>query len=177
MKMNKKAVIDTGMIWIPAFLIIVMILLITNIFVFSLFVVKGSSKANIIFEESNDNLILNKIFLNFLNTKISVNSKEEKIIDVIRSEKIDENEINKIIEELDKICDINNDEKYFLKIPKGIITSKGLGTTEPKERYYTEGRNERYAESYLDRYYEISHKTVINKELVEIKFNILKQCL
>lgn len=174
---NKKASIDSAFVWIIAFLVIAFILIITNVFVFSLFVIKGGSEANVVFEKSDDNLILNKKFLSFLNTKIIVNNKEEKIIDSIRSEKIDENEINKIIEELNKICDINDDKKYFLKTPGGIITSNGIGTTGPRDRYYTEGRNERYVESYIDRYYEITHKTIVNKELVEIKLSILKECL
>ena len=174
---NKKASIDSAFVWIIAFLVIVFILIITNVFVFSLFVVKGGSEANVVFEESNDNLILNKKFLSFLNTKISVDNKEVKIIDVIKLNDISDQDVNKIIEELDKICDINNNEKYFLKIPKGIITSNGIRTTESEDMYYTKGLNEKYVESYSNRYYEVTHKTVVNKELVEIKFNILKECL
>ena len=216
---NKKASIDSAFVWIIAFLVIVFILIITNVFVFSLFVVKGGSKTNVVFEENNNNLILNKKFLSFLNTKISVNNKEEKIIDSIRNsldpyfeiknengknlvdkyslnaitedyvlkdkmmiDGFDENDwdnfvkanlefqesekVKKIIEELNKLCNVDRWDRYFLETPLGIITKDGLKAkqifNEEDSFYYTE---------------PIIHKTNYRGENIEIKFRMYRECI
>ena len=171
----------------------------------------------IIFEDEEFDKNLNSRFLDFLNSKILINEKEEKIIDVIKNSldpyfqienNVGENLVNKygltvlmkegvslknkmikdgfnendwdkfikansnfqdnkvkeIIKELDKFCNVDSWDRYFLEIPQGIITKDGLRTEVFFER--------------VDRYTKlIIHKTNYRVESFEIKFRMRKECL
>ncbi len=75
------------------------------------------------------------------------------------------NTINSIIKELDKICNIDKTDRYFLELPQGTITEAGLKIQD----FFTP--------SNLDYTDNIIHKTNYKGESLEIKFRMRKECV
>jgi len=126
-RMNKKGLVDTLMPWIITFLILIFFMAAFAIAVFVIFVGNDIPKdADFKFKESNIDIVSNSKFLDFLDSKIIVNGREEKVIDVIKSSSNqDEEKLVKIMESLRDRC-FSVEGTLFLDIPQGIITINGL---------------------------------------------------
>jgi len=84
--LNKKGSVDTFFTWIGAFLIIVFIMILFNVAMLLIFTDNDLfSEPNVKFFGSNVDLILNSKFLDFLNTRIIIDGRGEKIIDVLKT--------------------------------------------------------------------------------------------
>lgn len=218
--MNKKALEDSLFTWIAAFLVIVFIMIVYFVFVLFLFgEEKLTGDVDIIFEESKTELDLNLKFLSLLSSKIIVDGKDEKVIDVIKNsldpyfeikndegesfvEKVglntlsedqktlnnrmfafglneeewnnflmigsdfEDNKVKEIIKELDKFCNVDRWDGYFLEVPQGIITKNGLRN----KGIFTE-------ENIFDYTTPIIHKTNYRGENIEIKFRVWRGCV
>ena len=80
--MNKRGLEDSLFTWIAFLFIIIFVMVLHNFIVSAIFLTKGTDKAS--FEENSVDLIANAKFLNFLNSRILINEKEDKVIDVLR---------------------------------------------------------------------------------------------
>ena len=73
--------------------------------------------------------------------------------------------VKKIIKELDKFCDIDREDRYYLEIPQGSIRGNNFRANEefnPENNFY-----------YIQ---PIIHKTNYRGENIEIKFRIRREC-
>ena len=78
---NKRGLEDSLFTWIGAFVFIVFFMTIYIVFLLAIFSEKEITKdVNVVFEESNVDLNLNKRFLDFLGTEIN---EDEKIIEFL----------------------------------------------------------------------------------------------
>ena len=78
----------------------------------------------------------------------------------------EDNKVKEIIKKLDKICNVDKWDRYFLEVPQGIITKDGLRNkgifTEEDFFHYTQ---------------PIIHKTNYRGENIEIKFRMSRECV
>ncbi len=84
-KINKKGGIGSGLAWVVAFLFVTLIMFFHVIFTLFIFADKEiTGDVDVTFEGGSTDFNTNSKFLNFLNSKILVDGKQEKIIDSIR---------------------------------------------------------------------------------------------
>ena len=82
---NNKGSIGSGLTWIPAMFIIGLILVSHVILTVSIFsVTEIGKRSNIDLKESSIDINDNRNFLNFLNSEIKVDGKNERVVDAIR---------------------------------------------------------------------------------------------
>jgi len=82
---NNKGSIGSGLTWIPAMFIIGLILVSHVILTVSIFgVTEIGDRSNIDLKESSIDINDNRNFLNFLNSEIKVDGKNERVVDAIR---------------------------------------------------------------------------------------------
>ena len=77
--------------------------------------------------------------------------------------------VDEIIKELNKLCDVNSIDKYYLDTPYGVITRDGMKQGGDYVDLFL-GIDKRYIPV-------ITHKTNYKGENIEIRFIMLKRCL
>lgn len=80
--------------------------------------------------------------------------------------------VDKIINELNKLCDIDKIDKYYLETPYGVITRDGMKKKDSRidDLFDESGQSDSEYTPF------ISHKTNYKGENIEIRFIMLKAC-